>query len=269
MKYSLRKYLKLSLALSLSLFASSCLQTETTVNLNKDGSGTIVEQTTLGAQMIEMMGQFAQPGQPDPLLEMFSEEKSKAKAPKMGEGVEFVQTEIINAEGKKGARVHYKFADINKLNINPAGGLEAMNDGGEEEEKEEEVKPEELLKFKYADGKLSLITPPTNFEDMNMGEEAGADNPEMEAMMKQMMGDMRMALKINLPGGIEKTNATHVEGNTVTVMDIQVGKMFAQKDALKKIAETAKTDKKAAEEAFSKLDGIKIEAKEDVSISLK
>lgn len=264
MKQSLRKYLKLSLALSLSLFASSCLQTETTINLNKDGSGTIVEQTILGAQMLEMMGQFAQPGQPDPIQEMFSEEKSKAKMAKMGEGVEFVKVEMINEGGKKGGRVHYKFADINKLNINPAGGLEAMNEG-----EEEEVNPDELLKFKYADGKLALVAPPTKFDEMNMDMGEGGENVEMEAMAKQMMADMRMTLKINLPGGIEKTNATYVDGNTVTFMDVQVGKMLEQKDALKKISETAKTDKEAAKAAFGKLDGIKMEMKEDVTISLK
>ncbi len=263
MKHSLCKILKLSVALSLTLLASSCLQTETTISLNKDGSGTIVEQTILGAKMLEMMGQFNQPGQPDPIQEMFSEEKSKGKIAKMGEGVEFVKVEMINEGGKKGGRVHYKFTDINKLNINPAGGLEAMNDG-----EEVEVKPEELLKFKYADNKLSLVTPPTDFDGMNMGD-AGAENPEMEAMAKQMMADMRMTLKINFPSGIENTNATHVEGNTVTVMDVQVGKMLDQKDAMKKISETAKTDRKAAEAAFGKLEGIKMETKEDVTITLK
>jgi hypothetical protein len=265
MKSTLFKYLKLSLALCLSLFASSCLQNETTINLNKDGSGTIVEQTILGAQMLAMMTQFAEPGQPDPVQEMFSEEKSKAKATKMGEGVEFVKIEMINEGGKKGARVHYKFADINKVNINPAGGLDAMNQG---EEEEEEVKPEDLVKFKYADGKLSLITPPTNFDDMDMGDEAG-ENPEMEAMAKQMMADMRMTMKLNFPGGIEKTNASYVDGNSIIVMDVEVGKMFAQKDAMKKIAETAKTDKKAAKAAFVKLDGIKMEVKDDVTVTLK
>ena len=268
MKYSFRKYLKIGLALILPLFASSCLQTETTVNLNKDGSGTIVEQTILGEQMLAMMTQFAQPGQPDPIQEMFSEEKSKAKIPKMGEGVEFVKVEMINEGGKKGGRVHYKFADINKLNINPAGGLEAMN----EEEEQAEVDPKELLKFKYVDGKLSLTMPPTKFDEMNMdmgGGEGGEENAQAEAMAKQMMGDMRMTLKLNFPGGIDKTNATHVEGNTVTVMDLQVGKMLGHKEALKKISETAKTDEAAAKDAFGKLDGIKMEMKPDVSISLK
>ncbi len=252
--------------MGVALLSSSCLQHESTINLNKDGSGTIVEQTTLGQQMIAMMGQFGGEGQPDPMAEMFNEEKSKTSAGKLGEGVEFVKIEKIDEGGKKGARVHYKFADINKLSINPAGGLESMQGEGEELKADEK----ELVKFKYTDGVLSLVVPPTNFDDMNMGEEGQeGENAQMEAMAKQMMADMSLSLKINLPGGIEKTNATHVEGNTVTVMDVKVGKMFDQKDALKKIAETAKTDKKAAITEFNELEGIKMETNENVTISLK
>ena len=259
--------LKLALGLVAALALPSCLQNETTVTLNKDGSGTVVEETFLGAKMLEMMTQFAQPGQPDPVEEMFSEEKAKAKTAKMGEGVEYVKTEIIDQDGKKGARTHYRFADINKLKVSPSGAVDDMNKdapGGEEEEAEKE----ETVGFTYAEGKLKVITPPTDFESMDMGGE-GAENPEMEAMMTEMMADMRLTLKLKAAGGIESTDATFTEGDTVTLFDVQVGKMLAQKDQLKKIGETAKTDKDAAKAAFSKLEGIKVETKEDVTVTLK
>ena len=35
--------------------------------------------------MLEMISQFVQPGDPDPVAEMFSEDKSKEKIAKMGE----------------------------------------------------------------------------------------------------------------------------------------------------------------------------------------
>lgn len=143
-----------ALGLLAALALPSCLQNETTVTLNKDGSGTVVEETFLGAKMLEMMTQFAQPGAPDPVAEMFSEDKAKAKIAKMGEGV-------------------------------------------------------------------------------------------------------------------ESTNATYTEGDTITLFDVQVGKMFAQKDELKKIGETSKTDMDAAKAAFAKLDGIKVETKRDVTVTLK
>jgi hypothetical protein len=175
-----------------------------------------------------------------------------------------VKTEIIDKDGKKGAIVHYKFADINKLKVSPSGAVDNMTEQADEQDE----KKDESVSFSYADGKLKVITPPTDFEDMNMGDE-GAENPEMETMMKEMMADMRLTLKLKIADGIASTNATHTEGDTITLFDVEVGKMFAQKAELKKIGETGKTDKEAAKAAFSKLDGIKIETKEDVTVTLK
>jgi hypothetical protein len=264
MKKIYSKTMKLALGLLTALALPSCLQNETTITLNKDGSGTVVEETYLGAKMLEMMTQFAQPGQPDPVEEMFAAEKAKAKAEKMGEGVEYVKTEMIDKDGRKGALVHYKFADINKLKVSPSGAVDDMT----ERPGEPEGDKKETVGFSYADGKLKVITPPTDFDDMDMGDE-GAENPEMEAMMKEMMADMRLTLKLKIVDGIASTDATHAEGDTVTLFDVQVGKMFAQKDELKKIGETGKTDKEAAKAAFAKLDGIRVETKENVTVTLK
>ena len=40
-------------------------------------------------------------------------------------------------------------------------------------------------------------------------------------------------------------------------------------DAINKIAETAKTDMPAAKAEFAKLDGIRIETKDDVTVTIK
>lgn len=265
MKKRLMKTAKLALGLFAAFALPSCLQNETTITLNKDGSGTIVEQTILGEQMMAMMTQFAQPGQPDPVAEMFKEDKAKAKVAKLGEGVEYVKTEIIDEDGKKGARIHYKFADINKLSVNPG---DAVDDIQAEGSPAEEDKKDEFVRFAYADGKLKIIVPPTDFDEMSMGDEEGAD-PQQEAMMKQMITDMRITIQLVVADGIAASNASHVEGDTVTLFDVQVGKMIEQKDALKKISETAKTDMDAAKAAFAKLDGIKIETKNDATVTIK
>ena len=52
MKRILLPFVSLLTALALP----SCLQQATTIHLNKDGSGTIVEETTFGAQMAAMLG---------------------------------------------------------------------------------------------------------------------------------------------------------------------------------------------------------------------
>jgi hypothetical protein len=261
MNQKILKTAKPFLGLFAALALPGCLQNETTITLNKDGSGTIVEETMLGAQMMAMMTQFAQPGQPDPVEEMFKEEKAKAKTAKLGEGVEYVKTEMISKDGVKGARVHYKFADINKVKVSPGDAV------GEDDAEAQAGEKDEPVKFAYADGKLRIIVPPTDFDDMKLGgdEEGGAE----AAQMKQMLADMRLAVKLVVADGIAETNASHVDGNTLTLFDVQVGKMLAQEDAIKKIAETAKTDKEAAMTAFGNLDGIKIETKQDVTVTIK
>jgi hypothetical protein len=267
MRKKLMKTVKLVFGIAALLALPSCLQNETTITLNKDGSGTVVEETFLGEQMMAMMAQFAQPGAPDPMAEMFSEDKAKGKVAKMGEGVEYVKTEMIDKDGRKGARIHYKFADINKLQVSPGDVVDDMNQEGEAPAEEKDK--EDMVRFSYADGKLKVITPPTDFEEMKMDDGEEADNPQMEEMMKKMMADMSIKLNLKIADGIESTTASYVEGDTITLIDVQVGKMFAQKDKLKAIAETAKTDQAAAKEAFKKLDGVKMETEENVTVTIK
>lgn len=258
-------YLKVALGLLLAVALPSCLQNETTINLNKDGSGTIVEETYLTAAMLEMSAQFAEPGAPDPVAEMFTEEKSKAKASKLGEGVEFVKMEMIEKDGMKGARTTYEFADISKITVSPGSALENLGDNAPKPD--EDVK--DTLRFEFADGELTILVPPTDFKSMAMDDAEEGQNPQMEEMMTKMMADMQLAIRIKAAGGIEKTDASHVDGDTVTLFDVQVAKMFAQKDKLKAISETAETDRDAAIVEFKKLEGMKVETQEKVSVKLK
>jgi hypothetical protein len=258
---------KLALGLFAALALPSCFQNEITVTLNKDGSGTIVEETILGAQMLEMMNQVAEPGQPDPVAEMFNREEVKEKAANFGEGVEYVKTEMIDKDGRKGARVHYKFADINKITVKPGDLVSDAQEGDDGAPAEADDK-KAVVKFQYADGKLKIIIPPADFEEMKIeGEEVG--NPQMLAMQKQMFADMRLSMKLVIADGIAETNASYVDGNAITLMDVQVGRMSDHGDAINKIAETAKTDMPAAKAEFAKLDGIRIETKEDVTVTIK
>lgn len=261
MKKSLHRIFRALLAFAAALAVSSCLQNETTITLDKDGSGTIVDETILGAQMLGMMAQFG-----DPLDEMFSEEKAKEKAGKIGEGVKYVKTERINADGKKGARVFYEFADINKIKVEPGSVLDSMGDQLPTAAAE---KKGSAVSFKYADGKLTVITPPTDFEEMDLpgGGQADAD-PEMEAMMKQMFADMRIGLKLNFPGGIKETNASHRDGNTIILFDVQVGQLLGQIGELEKITELGKTDETAAIEATKNLRGVKMETEKEITVTL-
>lgn len=266
---------RLLLALSsiaTALCLPGCLQSETTIHLNKDGSGTIVEQATLGAQMIGMMEQIAAiggEGAKDPLGEMFSEKKAKAKASTYGEGVTFEKTEPITAGASKGAKSTYKFADINKLKISPG---ESMSDMAPEGQAAPATKQKPVT-FTYAGGKLTVNMPE---DEKPAGDAAGkpatpnmADNPQAEMMMKQMMGDLKMSFKLVAESGIASTDATHHEGNAITLMEVDMAKVLKTPDGFKKLTSADEGDTAAAMAALKGVDGVKVEAKKVVTVTLE
>lgn len=271
------KKLHILLASAFATFVlPGCFQSETTVHLNKDGSGKLVEETRLGAQMVAMMGQFSGIGgeaKADPFAEMFSEEKAKARAKELGEGVTFEKSEPVNAGGAKGARVTYSFKDINQIRVSAGDGMKNMNPAGEmAAEKAKENPP---ITFSYTGGKLTIKMPePGKPEaaDKIAPDEAGKpdmDSPEAMAMMKQMMGDMKMSLKVVIEPGIAETNATHQDANTITLMEMNMGKLVENADSLKKLGTIDQNDPAAAMEALKGIDGVKIESKREVTVKVK
>ena len=259
----------------LTLFSlNSCIQVESTITLKKDGSGTITENLLLGAQMMQMMemmgAQAAQAGgkAKDPMAEMMDENKAIERAKEMGEGVEFVSIEKISADGKLGVKTIFKFSDINKLSYNSAGAMDMGDKGKGPKAKSDGNKPV----FKYADGKLTIVQklPKGDKDDKEADVETDKKDDAMDeqsmAMMQGMMKDMRMSMKIKFEPGIAKTNATYVDGDTITIVDLEFGKIVSDPKKLKALqgGDFEKTKK-----ALKGIDGIKFEAQDTVEVELK
>lgn len=255
----------------IALVLPGCLQSETTIHLNKDGSGTLVEQTTLGSQMTAMLEQMSAIGGDkgkDPVAEMFSEEKAKAKAATLGEGVTFEKSEPLDVKGNKGARTTYRFADINKLKISTGDAMKAMSPPGAQAPAAPKQKP---VSFAFADGTLTMTLPEPEkpAADAPRPPDAPEENPQMEAMMKQMLGDMTMSVKLVIESGIAETDATYRDANTITLMDMEMAKLLEKPEALKKLNSAPKDDPAAAMEFVKGLDGVKVETKKVVTVKLK
>lgn len=274
------KQFALSLAATIAaLCLTSCLQSETTIHLNKDGSGTLVEETILGAQMMAMMDQMAAMGgagggKNDPLAGMFSEAKAKVRATQLGEGVILEKNESVSKAGNKGGRATYHFADINKLKISPGDRMKDLSPMGEmAPSKHKASKP---IDFKYADGTLSIAMPRPKPEDEKPATPVpdddfhgkGAPGEQEIGMMKQMMGDMKISFKIVIEPGIAETNATHREGNTITLIDMEMGKLFDNPEVIKKLGKVDKQDPTAAIEMMKDVPGVKFEGQKEVTVKV-
>lgn len=272
------KCLRLLTAAALSILASSCIEHQATIRLNKDGSGTIVEETTFGGQALAMLGQMAalggDAGGPDPMSQLVDEEAAKERATGMGEGVTVEKVEPIDEAARRGGRVTYAFKDINQVtylfgdsisdageSMNPAAAVEAEDDGPKEQP----------LTFKFADGVLTFDNP--GVDPGAQPEEAPEAPEELDAasmaMAQQMFQGMRLSLKIEAPAGIEETNATHVEGNTVTLVDMDMGKLVEDPEKFKALVAANPQTPKEMQEAMAGVEGVKVETEDQLTIELK
>ncbi len=256
-----------------SLALSSCFQSESTIHLNKDGSGKLVQEIRLGAQALAMMSGFGggqQGAAPDPVARLLSEDKAKADAAKLGEGVTFEKAEAVNVNGSKGARITYRFTDINKLRLTMNDNMEKMapDAGARAADPGDTNHP---LAFTYADGRLTVKMPEPKMEEgaENRPKPEPASDPAAEEMMKQLLSDMKMSMRLVIEPGIADTDASHREGNTITLMEMDLQKLVGNPEQLKKITSVDQKDPAAAIAALKGIDGIKFETKPQISVTLK
>ncbi|MEM7146061.1 MAG: hypothetical protein AAF591_13065 [Verrucomicrobiota bacterium] len=279
---------------TLTLAFTGCIQSESTVTVKPDGSGTIVSTTTMGGMVVQMMQGMAQglggeagaqPGNP---LEP-DEEKLKAAAANFGEGVTFVGVEEINeANGNVGTKVTYAFTDINKVSVSPEDAFGAMDDlsemgeqmsgqaGGSSEEGEADSKDDPIT-FSFTPGSPATLTinmPEPDPEDLQSdGTESGAaetPDPAQMAMAQQMLGDMRFGLNVAVEGEVVESDATYQDGNNTTIFAMEMGKMLGDPANISKMqALENEEDFNKIKESLKDIDGMKFETNETVTVKFQ
>ena len=219
------------LVLFSAIVFSGCLQVETTVNLNKDGSGTIEEIFLMKNEVINMMKDFAMAFDSTQTEEfnIFNETELKEKAANYGEGVKYLSGEKIQMDNYEGFKAVYSFADINKLKINPS--------------------PEDKMEHEDT----------AEFEDTTFTEEA-------EQKMIEMFDGMKMSLNLNFMDDIDETDASFVDGSKVTLMEIDFSEIIKNKEVFKKFQGAKPETMEEFKEVVGDIEGIKIEFKEQVTI---
>ena len=101
--------------------------------------------------------------------------------------------EPLDLKGNKGPRTTYRFADINKLKVSTADVMKNLSPMADQAPAAEMQHP---VAFAYADGILTVSPPAPVKPDAAKPAEMPEENPQMEAMMKQMLGDMRLSVKL-------------------------------------------------------------------------
>lgn len=287
--------------LAFAMVVSGCIETSTLVRVNRDGSGTVKETIKMNKMVVGMMKGMASSMQdafqaegaegeenatagsdtPPKDEALFSEEKARAQAEKMGAGVELLSYEEIEDNASTGYTAVYTFDNINELRVNQNPGASMPSMPGESESEGEGEGDEEYVLFAFTPGSPATleITPPqddeeetqeeTMEEEMDMeGDEESAD----EGMggfeqMKEFFRGMRLKIALEFAGGIEETNATYVDGNTVTLIEMDFDTLLENPDALEKLEQSEKMSPAEAKEILHDIPGIKFDTADRIVVT--
>lgn len=252
---------KLLQLFSVAFLLSSCVEIEHEIKLNKDGSGTITESMSMSAEVMQMMK--AQGGE-SALDSMQDKDAMNAKAKTYGEGVTYLKTETFKrADGGEGLRAIFEFKDINKVIFDPSSGMSDIQN-----QPKEEVDASKKVSFVYKNGELVIDVPDEEEPEEGQENPFDPDDPQF-AMMKEMLGGMKISMGITFPAGIEKTDATFVEGNHITFMELDFDKVLGDPDSLKSLGALSNGGLKKMGDKIKTLKGIKAEVKEEIKVTLK
>ena len=255
-----------------ALTLAGCISVETTVKLNRDGSGQIIEKIGIGMDMAGMMAGLQNEGGG---TKPFTKEQFASEVKRLGEGVRFVSVDESQSGAMKYFTVVYAFDDINKISIDQNQGNAMPSGGGRDSDnKEEPVKFEFSAGDDYSTLKIRMPERETDFGESDSDDEDSSDEmetpPGMEQagaeMMKMMLKGMHFAVKIEFNGEIVETNASNVDGATVTLLEMQFDAIMD--DAEKLNALNAKKPKGIEEvkELLKDVEGLKFEFQEEVEV---
>jgi len=282
------------LATALTLLLSGCIDISTVVEVAPDGSGTVEERMLMSKKMAEMVASMeesmegetkdAEPAE-SPLLDR---EELAASAKNMGPGVELVSAEPLETEQGSGYVAKYSFKDINQLQLNQNPSEKAPKEGGSQSEEKEEK--EERIRFVFEPGDepvLVIHTPQDNEAEKEGKEDAAKDESKDEAetdaaagekdesekqmammMMRQMFDGLRINIQVKTRTEIVETNATFRDGNTVTLMSMDFGKLLADPEKFEAFAESGADSVEAAKKMMQEIPGIEVDLNPEVRIKM-
>ena len=267
------KYINQLLLLFLSFSVlSSCLQVDTTVYVNKDGSGTIEEKVLMSDAVIDMMNQFMNSFQDSAKVpeefNLYKEEELKVKASDYGEGVEYIFGEEINIDGWQGYKALYAFEDLNTIT------METDPNAKVELDQNEGNKKKEYFSFEFVSGDVSelIIDRPevkSMFAEDETGTEEGSVNEELDDSFIKLMEGMKVKISLSFDGDIVETNASYVEGSLVNLLDIDFGELFKNKESLEMLKSNPPDNLEEMKAIVENLPGMKVELQKPVFIKFE
>jgi hypothetical protein len=270
-----KTFTKFVLFFIITILFAGCLEVNTTIHLNKDGSGTLEESVLMSSQVVQMISAFASSFDSTAAdtnkFSLFKEDQLIADTSKYGTGIKYLSGKEVKEDGKEGYNVLYSFNNINDLRINQNPNSKIDMEGVEFEEDT----AHEFLHFDFTPGELCLLTiRMPSLKDQDVSNEVpsrdtlSSNTEGMDELLK-FMKDMRIALVLDVNGKITQTNASYVNGSAITLFDINFNELLDNPEKLKMFKEQNPKNIEEIKKIVENLPGVKVELNNPVNISFE
>jgi hypothetical protein len=188
----------------------------------------------------------------------------------MGKGVTYRGGKKAETPDYSGYTATYAFKDINTLKLSQQSGAPTGNN-------EAKSLP---LNFRFKKGPtatLTILQPKTEPSGIAAAVPDGEPAPRADIpprmsdektkeLMEMFMG-MKFALAVEVNGTILSTNATHRDGNRVTIVDFDLGKLGnASPEELEKLSQMKSGSLEEAKELAKNIPGVAFDLNEKVTV---
>ena len=256
------------------LVLSGCLQSRTVVSINSDGSGTVEETFLMQKDMVQMLAGMGE-GESFSLLDR---DELQQGATDYGNGVTFQSAEEMSTDWGSGYRAVYTFDDVNQLRVNqnPSDDLpsQSADMGGETPSAVEYIQfaisgsnpaTLEIIMPEPAEGEMEPADSPSMSEDMQAPELSEQDMQGLASLYT----DMRISVDVVVNGRVVDSNATHLDGNTVTLIDMDFNRILEEPDVMQRLAVQEPGSLSQIEALVDDIPGIRAELKPRVRVRFR
>lgn len=243
---------------------SGCMESATVLQVNKDGSGTILVREFLSPETLSMMGGFgsmldemaeASGGESEDVdglgdLPVIMRGMVVERAKEYGDSVRLTAVrEVTNDRDWQGYMARFEFDDVNAVRLKSA----SADDGDAETEYRLAFTPGATAELRLIPGKPADVVaadfmPEFGMDDMEVegdmdvpmdmsGMMEGMDDA-MSAMFGNMFKGMRMSVYVDVEGDIVETDAMHrseSRPNRVALVDMDFDKLMSHPEALNRL----------------------------------
>jgi hypothetical protein len=257
---------RIAVILVAALTSTGCFQMTTVLKVNGDGSGTIDHRMVYTKAALAQLKSFAalgggRGGSADPL----SEQQARDMTASIGPGVTYVSSELITTPLGEGRDAIYAFTDVSALRIStqPAapGGIAIKTQGFSTQPSASESITFTITHEANGNAVLHIHVPEPNYLDFFGSPQAAGQI----GMIKTMLAGARVLLAAEPAGALVRTSSPFVEGQRVTLLDIDLDTVLADETLLPRIQAVAATPAEAKAVLMS-AKGLKINLDPEITI---